>query len=870
MLLSFLPIKDEQGRKVMPHALDMADTVRSSVGVTASKIWMSTYVPMVFANAPNLAPKAQGMCVDCKGMYKMEIEELNLVLLYIELADRFGYMCLYNSSTTQLLYMCYCGEITLTLAVKNMFANGPSGHGPLKNICMVAPIDAVITSEEPYRSEWISFNTSFMLSSHSYVYLNGSILKCKRIGRQGRDLQVVDKFYITNKIPELNKALSHDPTCLLNANQILSSLSSNKDTAQKLVDRLSGKTLPLAKMTVATALSDTENDADLIVSLAKVPQNDTICATLSNDWLKRAVKHKLNKFPPEFTSDGKYEVQQLTTEATIKYQGDTWKGAEKSDLIYVIVEKVSRKPVSIVSIGKQELETIKLRRYNLKSVLGSHKKVVEHIYIDFDNFGLDRILMTGFIDDHEGNTNKDGMRAYVTEYPSNTVAWRDFFNHEAVIASDTADDCKTFTGEILEQRKTNRFDNEYAERELYMYKNTEPTFGRITTTNSDCTKHICTIKREYEEAQPRSFNFATITITMPDKNGVRQTFEGKVKFGVALMKNVNDRNDNFMLYAEKCHHYGIGNSRYRCFSLCDFIFPNFVLHESSVYDTDAEKGYQLVVSNAIYGKKFKDTAKFLLQHKSRNIGRALAEVAKLVSTGINYEPNPLTNALSLGYLPDTYEEYCELAKLETLYSDIEDRSKTAMYTASSLSYDDESLLDAMEDDDYSDLLDEDTADDEEYLDDGFDDAEYDEPDSEEDEELLDQMDDTFQEEEMAEEEWQTQRLLWMQRHPDSIYITNNGEKVYWFDIMHNMMKTDQPGSANNIQLMETIWNSMLSKMEGYNAHDVMAMMYEQLKATSQDDDTSTTDTSGTAGASLTTADDTSGLTDDDDDLFADL
>lgn len=859
MLMSFLPIKDEHGKKIVPFALDCASTVRNKIGNAATRLWMSSYVPMIFANAPNLAERCEGLAVDCKGLYKLEVKDLNLTLVYIDLADRYGYLGLYESQTEKLLYLCYCGEITLTLSIKSMFVDAPSGSGGMKNVCMVAPIDSVITSEEPYKSEWEGMKVAFMLSSHSYVYMDGYILKCKRIGRQGRDLQVVDKFYVTNKIPELNKALSHEPTCLINCKQMLAGFGSDNNTRRILSERLLGQRLPIARMGMKTALSDTENDADIIAALALTPVNEAICATLSNDWLKRAVKHKLNKFPPEITSDGKYEVQRLTTEATIKYQGDSWKGAEKSDLIYVIVEKVSRKPVSIISIGKSELDDIKLRRATVKSTLSTHTPAIQHITLEFDSYAIDKVLITGFIDEDSSNmSNFAIMRKFVVEYEGGSIPWRDFFNHEAVHSEKCAKALKTYTGNlishlnVLSSASKNTFD-------FYMHttEHKNDTFGRLTRSAEEPdTIHVYKLSRECKEMQPREFNFPTVTIIVPDKNGEKQTFEGKVKFGVALMKNVNNPDDNFMFYVERLHNLGVGRSAYGSLSLCDYIFPTYPLHEHAVLNKECELGYQLIVSHAIYGKKFKDLYKLLGFHPAQNAERCLAIIARLTSTGINYEQNPFVSSLCLGYIPDTYEEYKELIKFDETFASMEDRNKTVLYTQNSLNYDDESLLDAMEeDDDYSDLLEEDEELEDDYDADGFDEAD---DVSEDNDELLDDMD-NFEDEDDTDDEWATQRLLWLQRHPDSKYITDNGKEVYWFDIMHIMMKQDQPANANNIQLLETIWNSMLSKMEGYNAHDVMAMMYEQLKEDTTDDGGQEDST-----ASANT------LTDDDDDLFADL
>lgn len=842
----------------MPSALEYSRNAASKLSSNSVRCWLSTYIPLIFANAPNLAGKCTNLCVDCKGIYRMELTELSLVLVYIELPDRFGYLALYNSATKALLYLCYCGEITLTLAVKSMFDEHISGSA-LKNICMVAPIDCVITAEEPYKSEWSNFSHTLNLSSFSYVYLDGSILKCKRIGRQGRDLQVVDKFYVTNKIPELNKALSHEPTCLINGKLLVDGLSDSDDVAQRITDRLNGTKLPVARMGMSTALSDTENDADIVVALALTPENNAICATLSNDWLKRAVKHKLNKFPPEFTSDNKYEVQQLTTEATIKYQGDTWKGAEKSDLIYVIVERASRRPVSIISIGKAEFDYIKLRRHMVKSAIKDQRPYIEHINVDFETAGLDKLLMFACLQDMQNELcGKDRLSKFATDNPNAKVSWIDMLNEEVKMAVRGPAAGITFAGMLFDYRRLNTSSRtELVERKVYMDDLGTDTPGRLSATLRPKSTLAFTISRHYEPAKPHSFNLPTITITVPDHNGNRQTYEGKVKFGIALMKNVENPQDNFMTFVEKAHHAGVGQSKYNSFSLCDYLFPTMPLHENSTYDSKYEHGYQLVVSNAIYGKKLKDAAKFMYA-ETNNTEAGLITVAKMTSTGYEVQGSSLGSTLSLGYFPDTYEEYCELIQIDDRFESLTTKHKTVMYTTAAI--DDESILDDMDDDDYSDLLDDGFDDSDDDLDvdydDGFDDGTG--QTAEDDDSILSDEDAAFYEDD-EDDAWQMQRMLWLQNHPNSDCITDNGEKVYWFDIMHDMMKADQPDNANNIQLLETIWNSMLSKMQGYTAQDVMSMMYEQLKPS---DDTST---GGEADSS-----DASDLTDDDDELFADL
>ena len=718
---------------------------------------------------------------------------------------------------------------------------------------MVAPIDSIITAEEPYKSEYANFKTAFTLSSHSYVYLNGSILKCKRIGRQGRDLQVVDKFYITNKIPELNKALSHEPTCLINGKLVTDSLTSDDNTAQRLLDRLGGRSLPVARLGISAALSDMNNDADIIVALAKTKERDAICAHLSNDWLKRAVKHKLNKFPPEYSSDGKYEVQQLTTEATIKYQGESWKGAEKTDLIYTVVEKASRRPIAIISIGAIELEYVRKRVYSIKRALKDNAPVVNETTIEFETSGITKILLLNMIDHydhHEKLHNVDKLRGFVARYPNQSVSWLDLFQFEAQNAKKGSKQVVTLMSEILALKRVSTS----SEVEIPLYiETTGDHAGRVTSTLKSNARHYFTIKNRYVPAKPHDFNFPVLAVKIPDDNHNMQTYIGYVKFNVALLKNINEPADKFMVYTAQTEHRGAGYWAYNSFSLCDFIFPSFPLHENTQYDQKVEKGYQLVVSNAIYGKKFKDAGKVLQGQDGTTMEEAFGTVAKLVSTGIEIPGTTYSSELSLGFLPDTYSEYLELCAYDDKFEAVTDKHKTVMYTTSS--FDEESLLDEMDDADYDDLLEEAYSDEEEYN--GFDDEDYEEvgqTDSDEEEQYEeDYMDDE------DDDAWQMQRMLWLQNHPNSDCITSSGENVYWFDIMHDMMKVDQPDNANNIQLLETIWNSMLSKMQGYTAQDVMSMMYEQLKPS--DDTVSYEPTNATPN---------NDLTDDDDDLFADL
>lgn len=853
MLLSFLPIKNEQGKQVMTSVLDYAANVQDTLNLSSARVWMSTYVPMIFANSPNLADRCTNMCVDCKDYLKLEVKDLNLLLVYIGLPDRYGYLALYKTDSIKLLYLSYIGEITLVNSIKALFTELVSAAG-CRNICTVAPIDSIITSEEPYRDEWNSFKLSFMLSSFSYVYLNGSILKCKRVGKQGKDLQVVDKFFVTNKIPDLNKALSHTPTCLINGKLLTDNLA-NKTVNERIMDRLYGRKIPVAHAGIATALSDMQNDADIIVALAKTKEQDAICARLSNDWLKRAVKHKLNKFPAEVTSDGKYEVQQLTTEATIKYQGDTWKGAEKSDLIYTVTEKASRRPVAIISVGLTELNHIKKRRMLIQDAIKNNKHVIEHIVLEFYSYGLDKDLMKSWVSSEIQNElkNADDIWKHVVQQPDGIdVSWIDLLNYEAILTTGFPQQTKLLSNKIFSCRKNLDRDAEY---EAYIgdYYN----FTAIKTQPPKVGgKSIFKLSSTYKPVEAHSFNLPDITIIVPNIDGIKQTYKGKVKFGVAYMKNVENPDDTFITIVDRAHHTGVGNWGYSTLSLCDYIFPTMPLHENAEYAKEVERGYQIIASNAIYGKKLKDINKVVYNTRNQT-NEALMYITKATATGYEVNNTVYSNALSLGFLPDTYEEYCELIKIDDMFDDAVTRNRTEMYVTSTAN--DDALLDEMDDDDYSDLLEDDSYE-EEY--DGFDDEEYEEetPATTND---TDQYDDDYFEDEEDDESWQMQRMLWLQNHPNTQSIVRNGQQVYWFDAMHLMMLSDQPGSAENIALMENIWNNMLAKMTGVDALDLVAMMYDQLT----DNDTSDEGTDTDAEQSEEEQYD---ISDDDDELFADL
>lgn len=868
MLLSFQPIKDEHGKQIIPTVIDYSNKVACKIGNLSMSAWLSTYVPMIFANASNLANNLTHMCVDVNDMYKMYVRELDLALVYVELRNRFGYLTLYRASSQQLLFACYCGEITLTLAIKNMFESKIK-QNDVRNICIVAPIDCLVTVEEPYKDEWKHINYAFKLGTFSYICLDGSILKCKSVGRGGKDLQVVDKFYITNKMPDLVKALSHQPTELIHCDNLLAAYNKTAES-NMLSDRLTGNLLPVAKFGMTTALTDLHNTADIVVALAKTPRNDAVCATLSNDWLKRAVKHKLNKYPPEVTSDGKYEVQRLTTEATIKYQGDTWKGAKKTDLIYVIVEKVSRRPVSIISIGAQELNYITKRKDFIQNAIKSNKKLVIDLTLTFTKPDIDTALCAELIDKKSSiysalnETSPEKYNEFLTYLATKPgrIGWIDLFDKEAELTTCCPATGLTF-GDVFSAynarcKQLTNMDT------YYVTGVSDIEIRRINQPNT-----IVKVEQSLKEVECHSFNFPTVTAIIPTKNGNTKTYKGYAKFGFAILKNIEDEYDTFMLCTDKLYK----SSEYKTYALCDYIFPSKPLHESiDSALASHEGGYQFTVSNAIYGKKLALPAGI----------DCYADVAKVVSTGKESTTSIISVKYSLGYVPNTIDEYNNLVKVEDQLKDLTDRNKTQVYSSY---YDEDELLDEMDDfvddeeyyDEYTDDYAEELAELESQNEDSYsDDDDYNDEDVEDDysgeyaddnDDYYDESDDDYSDLLEEENNWESQRMLWLRQHPDLKSILRNNKEVYWFDAMHLMMLSDQPESANNIQFMETIWNSMLSKMGDCDPLELVGMMYDQL---SDDSGSSGSDDAQTNNSDAASGNSSNDITDDNDDLFAGL
>ena len=857
MLVSFVSDKTQ-----IPTIYEYSQMSAQYINEASARMQLSTIVPMIFANSENLAPYLTNYCVECNGILRADVKQLNLSLIYVELPNRYGYLLLYKTNPLTLLYAVYCGEITLTLAVKNIFEN--KNNGGCRNFCLVAPIGSVVTAQEPYATQWNNLRDSFVLSSFSYINLNGNILKCKRVGRQGRDLEVVDKFYINNKIPDLQKALSNEPTCLIDKRLLVNKIQNNKYAMQQL----SGKRLPVAHLAITTALSDIHNNADLIVAIANTPQQDGICARLTNDWLKRAVKHKLNKFPPERTSDGKYDVQQLTTEATIKYQGDTWKGAEQTDKIYLVTEVKTGRTLHCISIGKNELYYLNKRLELVQLAISQSEDVIENIQIELINESISKKLLGNVIVETY-YSEQHGAAVYEALGDSSEVLWKDLFEQEFNCMNVQSTKRLTVTSEILTQRKVAKAD-ELEKQCIYF-----GTDGSISKTTGE---YIGTISRTFSKAKSHSFNFPTITVKIKDK-----TYKGSIKFGFALLKNIEDNDDTFPMCVPAVTTIGRFGTL-GTLTLSDYVFCSWKLHDAVDIEEKWLYGRSVLISQGIYGKKYTQigskfrfgdaivaanatsTAKAAATKVATTITTAFSSISKAVSTGIE-QNNTLSSELSLGYLPDTYEEYQSLIAEDTIYVNNKANSKATITIV-----DEDDLLDQMEDLDELDeelLAEMDDGDDDDYYEDDFNDDELGTDDNPEDSDDFDDLGD-FDEDDLDDSEsnnWQLQRTIWLSRHSTDKFIVHDNEKVYWFDVVHILMIQDQPENADNIDLLKQVWQSITSKMTDYSEEEIINMMFEQIKSETEGVNSSSTDAPSAEASVLPQQSD---ITDDDDDLFADL
>lgn len=841
---------DYNTNNAITHILDYAKTGAHISGVSTDMLF-ADLLPLIIANSPNLASKLTNTAINSCGVHLAESSPISgnkLEAVFVELENRFGYLCLYEFNNKKLLYASYCGEITLVNAIKTIF-RGEGHSSTQKNICIAAPIDCVITQEMPFKEHCGHGLPILHLSSYSYLNLNGHILVLKRIGKSGRDLQVADKVYITNPIQELRKCFEHNPEGLINCAALSTAIANATGIQLSLVDRLTGKTLPLARKVCTAPLTSIHSEADYIAALAETPEAESHCARLSTDWLSRAMKHKLNKFTPEVTTDGRYSVQRLTTEATIKYQGDTWKGASKKDSIYIVTSTKTNAIKTIIAINADELvQVLELISNKRRCIHSTEWARVYHFTFEFDRPGM---LLSDIksILRHYASTNREDTyidwsniaKPFLSYSDDTVIPWKELLISEFNNREKHGSILSTVVYGI-----TMRSLQECSKKSTYIVHPKTTSADISLTENGNLIKQDeqklteITLSYTSELSEVASFNTSTLTIVIPNESGGSDTYTGYVKMGYSLVHNVNDKNDEFGVCVRNTTYGSLenlfikGSGNNHILRATDYLFASAALHENELtFNRLHTSG--AVVNKAIFGKK--------LMVFSHSTPEEIEQVLKMVSTGRMISPT-IADKYSLGYIANTEEEYKTALKVEEAYEKIV--TNNSIYLPKTIQI--------VEDDD--DLLMDDILDDEEefYEEEEQDDVEY------TDEDLAELIDDDDTAD-GNDSTWTVSRLAWLNSHPDSVYIVEEDKQVYWFDVMHILMQADQPESAGNIAILQQVWQSIKSKMSDVSEKEIIKMMYDNINSETGEEEAGDTDTG---------ADDASSLVDDDDDLFDDL
>lgn len=309
---------------------------------------------LIIANSTNYADLVRTKFIDTTELYCVSVIDNNneIKAVLAGQADRTYYLVIYNNNN--LVCTVYITEINVLIVLKEVFTGRVGFSSTRRDIAPYVKLDRIIgintRLDVDLDTETIKsiVNQRLMLSccSKKYLVINNMVLTCIGIGRAHKDLQIKSKSYLGQKIDELVELFDKAPTGLLDLDTFVANIRNNAAAQKYLIEN--GDKLRPAHIALITPLSDIENTADIIVGLISTPEEDALCARLSSAWFKRAVKQKLTRFPIETTTNGKYDVQKLQTQATIKYNGQTWKGARKTDDIYVITHH--DKPNSIIGV----------------------------------------------------------------------------------------------------------------------------------------------------------------------------------------------------------------------------------------------------------------------------------------------------------------------------------------------------------------------------------------------------------------------------------------------------------------------------------------------------------------------------------------
>lgn len=923
MLVHFY--KNEQST-VSKFALDAP----SEQNIGDCSVLLSSVIPLLVVNSNSLADRLHNYMIDCAKLYRKTGTDTDtnttFDVIFAEQPTRYGYLLLYINS--ELKFAIYCSEITIAMAVKSILrVNLPASRIVFHDFVLKAKLNTIITQQEPFLSELTNFlnaGCSLALASYTYINISGTVIKCSRVGKAGRDLCVVEKTTLNSKIADLNKALTKPAQGLLSIASFTAGLQNLKK--EPAVLNLITLKLPVSRLLCATPLSELKNEADIIVALASMREDEAPCVHVSASWLKNAAKHKLNKLPSKITSNGRFEVQRLTAEASIKYSGLCWKGADKSDLIYVISDITTKQIKACISIGAHELNYI-VEYIKEIDARFENKEYIYDITFDFKNNDMTPLItQSGF-----------SKSVYTINHMTNSEADTVLKLINAKFVNNSHDLSQKFT------------------RPLYTIE-----FSKFTL-------------------RPRSFNFPKITIIK-----LGETYEGFLKYNYTLMKNVNDTADKFILdltpmldikldgskniissdfRPKYAYNHNIATA-FTAFAR-DYHFSDMLLcsgmlkdYRGNVKDYHCEVnnilGYAgnsmhiiytqkyMAVTKAIYGKRIESLfnatyeaytgfrsflpiwidfspAETTVIYKILNILVATGQLvgdASISSSSLSPQEfakyaQIVASDLQLGYICDTYEEYLGLVdlqyKFDTLISNtIEIAAPT---TISIDDVDDEDIeiddvdMDEDEDESDSEISDEDTIIDDDILDEeAAADAMLEDVDLDDDD-LLDQLDDEllssydenteigddielsddieidesgFEDDEVIDKvslnsdessNWKMYRQMWLQSHPNSANVTINGEVVYWFDAAHIITMEDQPAISNNIAVLETIWKGMLENMPDVNSESLIQMIYDSVNGA---------DGEGAASDIDTTRDDsvppisTDSLVDDNDALFSGL
>ena len=872
-------------------------------------------IALLIANSSNYADLVSPKFIDATEVYAVSTTDngtkIKVVLAYQ--ADRSAYIAVYNVNTrldsAALVYATYIAEISILLNLRDIFKSTRSYVGTRKDVApYVKAGQVILVNSDGYRNTdsitttlatIIRENLLISACSKKYIVVNNIVLGCIGTGRAHKDLQVESKSFIGTKIPELSELLTKTPTGLLDLKTFVAALKNNRQASDYYNNHL-GMLRP-THIAMTTALSDLQNTADIIVALIKTPESDAICTHLSAAWFKRAVKQKLTRYPIEVSSDGKYDVQRLSTEATIKYPGQSWKGARQDDYIYVVTHHGRPdKIVGCIGVDASDIKSIILRRDKFKSHL---EKNTQYCNIDIDITTKQDIELKRFMyacDQYEliptfcdnlyrvfeyyrteclhcskevlkeqygidVDKYKNSISHTASELEHIKVSVEEMLTYITLLINnkhvcDLFGSCCNFYFSMLNPTDTVLYKGEksslsslnYAAKEI-LQGQTEPASFII---DGDYVRLNITLTPE--KIKPHSFNLPAINLVI----------NGYVLKGIISGEQIILNDKNYHYYAMHIDNiiYDKGhpslpsvlrqNIRKPIYSFSDYIFPMDYLYDS-MRTREYNKLGTISVRQAIYGKSFESFTSNSDEYEDA-----------IVFTGLPYlcrikQMLPVFNYF--GKYFSTYEEYLNIVAQEAEYDKCLSGSTTVVTLQSAKTMPSDEEFDDMDLDDMDIELDEqDTP----YADEVDMDVDMDDTDGL-DEDISIDIEDL--EEGSDDAAWSFNRQSWIATHPNDAYIEGENGKIYWFDVLHTQMKADHEATGeqlpfNDIQVLYSVWQNILKGMPNVSELELLRMMYD-----TDDGDGDGGDGDGTTpNDELETPTDTGITTDDDDDLFADL